>query len=203
MEKKQFYQIELWSDIHWSSLKGSFLDQKYIFSWWGTWYQGEGCILHVQQKEEDRKKVLFSLTPVALPASLCCCPIPSLSAQVFWSSFTQMVCLIQDILPAIGCTWTECCITNESTLALAILPSLLLGLALYSSAWPKSSPGWQDQHLQGHSKKPRQQILTSLCGVYVDVFQPCHQAKCRHSHDSRLASCQIFSLCFKTLEILS
>lgn len=65
---------------------------------------GRGVYSSCGTKRGRQKKVLFSLKPVALPASLCCCPIPSLSAQVFCSSFTQMGCLIQDILPAIGCT---------------------------------------------------------------------------------------------------
>lgn len=39
--------------------------------------------------------------------------------------------------------------------------------------------------------------------VEDDDFHPWHQARCRHSHDSKLASCQICSLCFKTLGILN
>lgn len=141
---------------------------------------------------------MFSLKPVALPASLCCCPIPSLSAPVFCSSWIPTGCLIQHALPA-TCLYTK-----------ARWPSLPL------SCCSLPVPGQQDQHLQGHSKKPPQPCMKGhilrefskswqASAEYMedDVFQPCRQAKCRPSHDSRLASCQIFSLCFKTLGILN
>lgn len=146
--------------------------------------------------DEDREEKL-----VALLASLCCRPFPDYMHWVCALPVSRWA-LIPHILPVIQ-------------LQKAQLPSLPPSCP----SAPVSCPG---AALAGRTSTQRdiQRIpavpmkehtlrdfgkFWQASAEYVedDVFHLWHQARCRRSHDRKLASCQIFSLCFKTLGILN
>ena len=158
-----------------------FLDQKHVSLVNGAIYSRERSVFFMWNniKEEDRKKVLFSLKPVALTASLCRCPIPSLSAPVFCSSCIQMGCLIQHILPAIQlhkkATLPSLPLSCLSVPVLGLRAALAGRTSTYRGIEKSpSSPTWKDTSSENsaNSVKPLLTIWED------DVLQPWHQAKC-------------------------
>lgn len=148
-------------------------------------------------KDEDSEEELFSFKLVALLL-----PVPRVCAPVLCSSCVQMGCLIPHILPA-------------TQLQKAQFPSLPLSCPSLPVPCPETAlAGRTSTHrdtqrapaapMEGHTLRDFGKFWQASAEyVEDDVFHPWHQARCRHSHDSKLASCQIFSLCFKTLGILN